>query len=538
MNIKKIASFTLGLLASIGNADAQQQSQRPNIIVILADDLGYADIGCYGSEIPTPNLDNLAYNGIRFTNFYNTARCCPSRAALLTGVYSHQAGVGHMMEDKGPEHPAYRGRLSDSTVTIGEVLGQAGYFTAMVGKWHVGHPQGVVPWKRGFDRSLEAPAGGFYYGNSKNAKLFLNGTLLPNDTSILPKNWYTTDLWADYGLKFVDEAKNADKPFLLYLAYNAPHFPLQAPLDEIERFRGKYHQGWEQLRQQRYQKQRRLGLIDSAWQLPPFNPKVPKWDSLSQTDQDKYEHIMEIYAAVIAHLDKSVGRLVDGLKQRNLFDNTVILFISDNGGNAEPGVEARYEGAVPGSSQSTVFLGQGWAEAANTPFWAYKHQTHEGGISSPGIVSWPKGIPTSLNGTFTRQPAHITDIMATLLDLGKASYPKTYHGNTIQPFVGTSFKPVFSGHATHRKAPIFWEHEGNRAVLDGDWKLVAERTEKWQLYNIKKDRTEIHDLYSVRPDIAKKLEKEYRDWYLKVKAEPFPHNFKWFYDYDEAKKGE
>lgn len=510
--------------------------KKPNVIVIMADDLGYADLGCYGSEIPTPNLDKLAQNGVRLTSFYNTARCCPTRAALLTGVYSHQAGIGHMMDDKGADHPAYRGHLNETSVTIAEVMKTAGYFTAMTGKWHVGQAAGTVPWKRGFDRSLNAPAGGFYYGDGKNAKVFLNGEELANDSDKLPKNWYSTDLWTDYGLRFIDEAAKDKKPFMLYLAHNAPHFPLQAPEEDIAKFRGKYLQGWEKLRQQRYEKQIKLGLIDPSWKLPPVNPNVPKWESLSEQEKKRYDDMMAIYAAVIYRLDKSIGDLVDGLKKRGVFDDTVILFVSDNGGNAEPGIEGRYEGDKPGDSQSTVFLGQGWAEAACTPFWAYKHHTHEGGISSPGIISWPNGIPASRNGKFEKQPAHIIDIMATLVDLGGAKYPTTFAGQTIQPLEGTSLKPAFTGKPINRKNPIFWEHEGNRAIRDGKWKLVAEKTEKWQLYDVEKDRTELNDQFEKQPEIAKKLVTKYEAWYKRVGAEEYDKTFKWFYDYDKAKQ--
>ncbi|GGB83624.1 arylsulfatase [Dyadobacter sediminis] len=509
--------------------------QKPNVIVILADDLGYADLGCYGSEIPTPNLDKLAQNGLRLTSFYNTARCCPTRAALLTGVYSHQAGIGHMMEDKGADHPAYRAQLNDKSVTIAEVMKNAGYFTAMTGKWHVGQPHGTVPWKRGFDRSLNAPAGGFYYGAGKGAKLFLDGEELANDSDKLPENWYTTDLWTDFGLRFIDEGIAAKKPFMLYLAHNAPHFPLQAPEEDIARFRGKYRKGYEKLRQERYEKQIRLGLIDPSWKLPPMNPNVPKWESLSQAEKEKYDHMMAVYAAVIYRLDKSIGDLVNGLKKRGVFDNTVILFVSDNGGNAEPGIEGKFEGEKPGSAESSVFIGQGWAEAACTPFWAYKHHTHEGGISSPGIISWPAGIPASRNGKFEKQPAHIIDIMATLADLGGAEYPETFNNQPIQPLEGTSLRPAFTGKPINRKNPLFWEHEGNRAIRDGKWKLVAERSEKWQLYDIDKDRTELVDLSSKYPEVVKELERKYAAWYKRVGAEPYDKDFKWFYDYEKAK---
>lgn len=509
--------------------------KKPNVIVILADDLGYSDLGCYGSEIPTPNLDKLAQNGVRLTSFYNTARCCPTRAALLTGVYSHQAGIGHMMEDKGPEHPAYRAQLNKNSVTIAEVMKDAGYFTAMTGKWHVGQPHGTVPWKRGFDRSLNAPAGGFYYGTGAGAKIFLNGEELANDSEKLPKDWYTTDLWTDFGLRFIDEGIASKKPFMLYLAHNAPHFPLQAPQEDIDKFKGKYLKGYEKVRQERYEKQIKLGLIDPSWKLPPLNPKVPKWETLSAADKEKYDHMMAIYAAVIYRLDKSIGDLVAGLKKRGVYDNTVIMFVSDNGGNAEPGVEGKFDGDQPGTAKSAVFIGQGWAEAACTPFWAYKHHTHEGGISSPGIISWPAGIPASRYGKFEKQPAHIIDIMATLVDLGGAKYPAVYDGQKIQPLEGTSLKPLFTGKPLNRKNPIFWEHEGNRAIRDGKWKLVAERPEVWQLYDVEKDRTELVDLSSKYPQVVKDLEAKYAAWYKRVGAEPYDKDFKWFYDYNKAK---
>ncbi|MCF0055421.1 arylsulfatase [Dyadobacter sp. CY356] len=534
--MQKNFKSVLALIFFLSFQNISFAQKKPNIIVILADDMGYSDLGCYGGEIPTPNLDKLAQNGLRLTSFYNGARCCPTRAALLTGIYSHQAGIGHMMEDKGVDHPAYRAQLNNNSVTIAEVMKDAGYFTAMTGKWHVGQPQGTVPWKRGFDRSLNAAAGGFYYGAGKGAKLFLDGEELANDSEKLPKEWYTTDLWTDFGLRFIDEGIAAKKPFLLYLAHNAPHFPLQAPQEDIDKFKGKYLKGYEKLRQERYEKQIRLGLIDPSWKLPPANPNIPKWETLSAADKEKYDHMMAIYAAVIYRLDKSVGDLVAGLKKRGVFDDTIIMFVSDNGGNAEPGIEGKFEGEKPGSAESAVFIGQGWAEAACTPFWAYKHHTHEGGISSPGIISWPAGIPASRNGKFEKQPAHITDIMATLVDIGGAKYPATYHGNTIQPLEGTSLKPLLSGKEINRKNPIFWEHEGNRAIRDGKWKLVAERPEEWQLYDIEKDRTELVDLAAKYPDVVKDLKTKYDDWFKRVGAEPYDRNFKWFYDYDKAKR--
>src|ERR1700761_6482411 len=254
------------------------KAAKPNIIVILVDDMGWSDLSCYGSEIPTPNLDALAKTGLRFTQFYNTSRCCPSRASILTGLYSHEAGVGHMTENLG--FPGYIGHLNDSCVTMAEVLRNAGYFTAMTGKWHVGQNAGVAPWNHGFDRSLEAPAGGFYYGAAKNAKLFLNGVSIANDDPRLPKDWYSTDLWTDYGIQFIDEAMATNKPFFLYLAYNAPHFPLQAPPEDIAKFKTVYQAGWDKLRADRYERQKQMGLIDPSWALSPLPPEVKHWDDV------------------------------------------------------------------------------------------------------------------------------------------------------------------------------------------------------------------------------------------------------------------
>jgi arylsulfatase len=479
---------------------------RPNIVVILVDDMGYSDIGCYGGEIHTPNLDKLAKEGVRFTQFHNTARCCPTRAALLTGLYPHQAGVGHMTEarEDSSGHPlaGYSGRLNDHCLTIAEGLKSAGYFTAMAGKWHVGQNHGVTPWGRGFDRSLSAAAGGFYFPDSPRTEVFLNGKNLGRTNAPLPSQWYSTDLWTDYGLKFVDEARAAQQPFFLYVAHNAPHFPLQAPAEDIARWRGKYKSGWDKLRQARYERQLKLGLIDKSWPLSPRLEAVPAWDSLSPEEQDRYDHIMAIYAAVVEHMDKAVGRLVDGLKQRGELDNTLILFMSDNGGNAESGVSGRLVGDHPGDAHSDVYVGQCWATLNNTPFVRYKHYTDEGGIATPLIAHWPKGIPKARNGKLEQQPGHVIDIMATCLDVAGAQYPQEYSGRKLTPLEGVSLRPAFAGKPLARSQPIFWEHEGNRAVLDGQWKLVALSDKPWRLYNIVADRTEQHDLAETQVDRA------------------------------------
>lgn len=491
---------------------------KPNIVVILVDDMGFSDIGCYGSEIPTPNLDKLAANGLRFTQFYNTGRCCPTRASVLTGLYPHEAGVGHMTEDRGV--PGYRGRLNDRCVTIAEVLNGAGYFTAMSGKWHVGQNQGVVPWERGFQRSFNSPAGGFYYPEGKQNRLYLNGKALADDAPELPKQWYTTDLYADYGMKFIDEGLAAKKPFFLYLAFNAPHFPLQAPADEIARFRGKYKVGWDKLREQRHARQKELGVVDKSWPLSPRAELVSAWDSLSDVDKDRFDNIMAIYAACVAHMDTAVGRLVAALKQRGALDNTLILFMSDNGGNAESGLRGRLEGDFPGAAYSTVFCGQSWATLENTPFRRYKHFNHEGGISTPLIAHWPAGI--AAHNELRQQPGHLVDVMATCVDLAGAKYPMEFKGQPIQPMEGRSLAPAFANQPIAREA-LYWEHEGNAAIRVGDWKLVRlGRDGTWELYNLKTDRTELHDLAGTAANRAKELATKWEAWATRTNVKPYP----------------
>jgi arylsulfatase A-like enzyme len=497
---------------------ALQAAPPPNILLVLVDDMGFSDIGCYGSEIPTPNLDKLAAGGLRFTQFYNTGRCCPTRAALMTGLYSHQAGVGHMTEDN--EVPGYRGRLNDNCVTIAEVLNGAGYFTAMTGKWHLGQNHGVVPWKRGFQRTMTSPGGGYYFPEGKQGRIFLNGEALPDNSPQLPTNWYTTDLWTDYGLKFIDEAQAAKKPFFLYLAYNAPHFPLQAPAEDIAKFRGKYKIGWDKLREQRHARQKELGVVDPAWPISPRPDPVQAWDKLSDQEKDRFDNIMAIYAACVFHMDMAMGRMVTGLKDRGLLDNTLILFMSDNGGNAESGPNGRLEGDSPGAAYSQVYCGQSWATLENTPFRRYKHFNHEGGISTPLIAHWPAGIKAQ--GEFRQQPGHLVDVMATCVDVAGAAYPKKFHDHEILPMEGRSLVPAFREKALKRDA-LYWEHEGNAAVRVGDWKLVRlGRQGAWELYNLKNDRTEQHDLASEEPERTKTMAAKWEAWAERAHVKPYP----------------
>lgn len=495
-------------------------ADKPNIVVILVDDMGFADLGCYGSEIPTPNLDALAANGLRFTQFYNTGRCCPTRASLLTGLYPHQAGVGHMTDDKGV--PGYAGRLNDRCVTIAEVLKPAGYFTAMSGKWHVGQNYGVTPWGRGFDRSLNAAAGGFYYPESNKAKLFLNGEEIANNDPRLPQGWYSTDLWTTFGLKFIDEAITAKKPFYLHLCHNAPHFPLQAPAEEIEKFRGKYKLGWGATRDRRYAKMIELGIIDPKWAKSPRPPAVQPWADVPQEEKDRFDHLMAVYAAVVHRMDKAIGDLVNGLKQRGVLDNTLILFMSDNGGNAESGPKGRTIGD-PTKGGSDWFCGESWAFAENTPFRLFKHYNHEGGISTPLIAHWPQGI--TAKNELRQQPGHLIDIMATCVDVSGASYPTVFNDKPVLPMEGCSLVPAFKNEPIAREA-LFWEHEGNAAIRVGDMKLVRQgRAGTWELYDLKTDRTELHNLAADQPDKAKALADQWEARATRTHVKPYPGNY-------------
>ncbi|TWT50812.1 Arylsulfatase [Rubripirellula amarantea] len=525
MNIR-IALFCFGCLCvSAVIADKPNSIERPNIIVILVDDMGFSDMR-YGSEIPTPNLDELAENGVSFSQFYNTGRCCPTRASLLTGLYSHQAGVGWMTEDQG--QPGYAGRLSGNCVTIAEVLGQAGYFTAMTGKWHVGFDGGSTPWQRGFDRSLNLRAGGVHFSNQTgtkgNFKLFLNGQVVAKDDQRFAPPWYGSDLWTRQGIAFIDEAIAAEKPFFWYLAHTAPHFPCMAPAQTIAKYRGKYMSGWDKLREERYARQLQLGLIDESWQLPERPDEIPAWDSLSLEEQTRYDEMMAVYAAMIEEIDTNVGKLIAALKSRQQFENTLIFFMSDNGGNAESGVNGRSEGDHLGDPHSNVFIGQCWAHLNNTPFRKYKHYNHEGGIATPLIAHWPAVVqPRSSPNDWITTPTHLIDIMATCVDIGNATYPQTFNGNTVIPAEGQSLMPLLTGKDAFADRPIFWEHEGNAAIRIGDRKLVRLGNKgKWELYDLAKDRTEQHDLAAENPDEVADLVKRWRTWAKRAQVLPRP----------------
>lgn len=536
----------LALLGIVpGCVAAQARAPRPNIVLILADDLGYSDLGCYGSEISTPNLDRLASNGLRMTQFYNTPRCCPTRAALLTGVYPQQAGVGNMMEDRGI--PGYRGEISRNCLTIAEELRRANYHTLMVGKWHVCHI--YFDGKRQLNHESDEPfwdnkdgwplQRGFeeYYGTIHGVNSYYDPfSLVRNNTPISAEgtNYYYTDALTDNAAGFIDRYASGEKPFFLYVAFTAPHWPLQAPEPDIAKYRQKYLVGWDVIRSNRYQRQIELGLIDKSWGLSPRDPRVPAWSDVR--DKSWEANRMATYAAMVERMDRGIGRILDRLKQKGVDRNTLVIFFSDNGGCAEivePGwydVPSRTRAGRSvkvGNGDHAVFAGPEdvwqsygvpWANVSDTPFRLYKHFTHEGGISTPFIACWPAGIHK--RGGVSREVGHVTDIMATLVEIAGARHPDSYEGRSILPLEGKSLLPIFEGKTRPPRGPLFWEHEGNRAVHSGPWKLVARGDRDWELYNVEADRSELKNIAAENPDKVRELSALYEAWAKRCNVVP------------------
>jgi arylsulfatase len=508
-----------------------EPSTRPNVVLIMADDMGYSDIGCYGSEIPTPNLDALAAGGLRFSQFYNTARCSPTRAALLTGLHPHQAGMGTLAEDPGkqakPEAaPGYQEFLNDRCVTLAEALRPAGYHTYMSGKWHLGcHGQEKWPRQRGFDRFYGIISGASSYFSPKSPRgLTLDNTALPAPD---PESYYTTDAFTDHAIQFIGEQKD-NAPFFLYLAFNAPHWPLHARQADIAKFTGKYRAGWDQLRAQRFAKQKQLGLVPADTVLSPRDDGARAWDDLSDEQKSQLDHRMAVYAAQVHRMDYNIGRLVEHLRAARKLDNTVILFLSDNGGCAEPYTDLgggaltainKASAGGPGNKDAQgdggSSYGTGWANASNTPFRRYKSRLHEGGIATPLIVHWPNGLkakPGSINST----PGYLTDVMPTVLELTGTTYPaKTRSGESPFPLVGRSLSPAIAGQPHPEKTRwFFWEQYNNKAVRHGDWKAVqpAEPSSPWELYDLSRDRSELDDLATAEPARLNTLKTAWEGW--------------------------
>jgi arylsulfatase A-like enzyme len=519
---------TLGAAAALvslhgARAAGQPQSKKqPNIVLIMADDMGYSDIGCYGGEVNTPNLDLLAAGGLRFSQFYNAARCCPTRASLLTGLYPHQAGVGHMVENRG--YPAYQGYLNDHCVTIAEALKSAGYRTLMSGKWHVGEDRPHWPVDRGFDRYFGLISGAAnYFDITKTKAPGVVRKMAIDDQPYTPpkEGFYMTDAFTDHAVQFLDQYGREDMPFFLYLAYTAPHWPLHARPADIARYKGKYLKGWEQLREERYQRMIKMGLISDKWKMSPRDPQTQPW--AQEEDKDLMDLKMAVYAAQIERMDYGVGRVLDKIRELGARDNTLVMFLADNGGCAEGGprgFDNRKNGLPPGGVDSFMSYGQAWANASNTPFRRYKHWVHEGGIATPFIAYWPGVIKNG--GAITRDVGHLIDVMATCLDVAGAEYPREYNGQKITPPEGKSLRPVFEGRGRPGHEALFWEHEGNRAVRQGQWKLVAIEGKSWELYDLEADRTELNSLAAERPEKVNELKALYESWAKRCGVLPWP----------------
>lgn len=521
------------MLATLTTSMQAKTTTKPNVIVILADDMGFSDISCYGSEIPTPNIDKLAQNGLRFSRFYNTSRSCPTRASLLTGLYEHQTGVGLMTTEAGNNFDfgvdGYRGYLNNNCVTIAEVLKDNGYHTYMTGKWHLGSDSlSKRPLQRGFEHFYGSYQGAFSYFDPKGTRCLIDEA----DTIRAPKGFYTTDAFTDKAIHFIDGKKD-EKPFFLYLAFNAPHWPLQAKEEDIQKFVGKYMPGWDKLRQERYERQLKLGIIDKDWKLSPRDSRVRAWDDVSGEQKKMSDYRMAVYAAEVYDLDYNVGKLIEYLKKTNQYDNTLIMFLSDNGACAEPYKE------FGGGNQSDinnpeisgpVSYGICWANLSNTPFLNYKKSPFEGGISTPFIASWPLKI-TAQKGKITKTPGHILNIMPTILEVTGAKYPTTYQGNSIQPLEGESLLPTFLNGKQKVADYQYWEHSNDCAVEYGKWKAISVfGSNKWALYNLETDRTEFHDVSAMFPDIVSDMAEHWNAWAMRCKVVPKGKKTKNSYD--------
>lgn len=530
---------------------SSEKVESPNIILILADDMGFSDIGCYGGEIRTPNLDNLASGGIRFSQFYNTARCCPTRASILTGLYPHQAGFGHMTEDRGLS--GYQGDLNEQCVTIAQVLKEAGYSTYMSGKWHVTKQMGYWtgdtnltskhnwPLQRGFDR---------FWGTIVGAGSFYDpATLTDGNIPTKPEKdlFYYTDEISHKTVQYINEHKDSN-PFFIYVAYTAPHWPLHALEEDIQKYLGMYDIGWDSIREERMDRMIQIGLINEDWQMSNRDSAVPGWDSIDNKTLQAYR--MAVYAAQIDRMDQGIGRILHSLKEQGKLDNTLILFLADNGGCAETLTEYWKGIFIPRVTRSgdSVMLGNNhpdlmpgpeityqsysrpWANVSNTPFRMYKHWVHEGGIATPLIAHWPEKIRNT--GKFNHEPGHLIDIMATCVDVASAKYPDQFNGQQIVPMQGISLVPAFEGNELTRNTPLYWEHEGNRAIRTGKWKLVSrvkrnlnftkEDKDQWELYDLEADRTEMIDLAGQYPERVEAMSALWDEWASSADVTPWP----------------
>lgn len=556
---RNIIIFSL-LIAAGCSSDPRSKAGEdgpPNIILIMADDLGFSDIGCYGSEINTPNIDYLATNGIRFSHFYNTSRCCPTRAALLTGLYNHQAGIGSMTRDQ--HGPGYRGYLTQNTVTLAEVLKDAGYHTAMAGKWHVSNtvvqeneqdqldwlnhktshplfsPVEQYPTNRGFEK---------FYGTIWGVVDHFDPFSLVNGTEAVrevPEDYYHTDAINDTAVAYIRDFADQDKPFFIYVAHNAPHWPVQAPPEDIHRYSDTYKVGWKTIRDKRYNKLVSEGLIDPAThRLAPGASEDAAW--LNNPDKEWDARAMAVHAAMIDRMDQGIGRIINALRETGELENTLILFLSDNGASPEqcetftPGFDRPGETRdgqkinypadkkiLPGPQTVYAGIGPHWASVANTPFRYWKIESYEGGVRTPLVAYWPGGINN--RGGITHQPGHVMDFMATFIELAGASYPSEHNGHKISPLQGISLLPIFNGDTRTGHELMFNAHGRGKYARDGNWKIVASREDStWSLYDLSRDACEWDNLADQYPERVQKMDSLWQKWAADNKVLPKPGN--------------
>jgi len=535
--------------------------KRPNVVLVLVDDMGFSDIGCYGGEIDTPNLDRLARGGVRFSQFYNTARCSPSRASLLTGLHPHQTGIGILTNDDSPR--GYTGTINERCVTIAEVLKTAGYATCLSGKWHLASemktPNGAWPTRRGFDR--------FFGTLTGCGSFFQPGTLTRGETNVedeaLGPDFFYTDAITDEAVAFLSD-RSTMAPFFLYVAYTAPHWPLHARDEDMAKYRGRFDEGWDVLRERRLERLREAGILEDSATLSERDPTQPSWNSAQYKDWQAKR--MEAYAAQIDRVDQGVGRILAALEAQGELEDTLVIFLSDNGASDEKlplvdlskfkmrtdilrtstrdGREVRFgnePAIVPGGEDTYASYGRAWANLSNTPFRYYKQWTHEGGIATPLIVHWPQG--NLRNGSVVRAAFQLVDVLPTVLEAAGAPYPARYEGREIIPCEGRSLLPALRGQSVP-EATLYWEHTGNAAVRRGRWKLLRSHPEakkywvdsgdpalrarlaqefayRWELYDVEGDRSELHDVADQHPDLVRELRTQWQSWADRVGVIPF-----------------
>ncbi len=494
----------------LGRAPTGKISARPNIVLIMADDVGFSDLGCYGSEIHTPNLDRLAAAGMRFTQFYNNAVCVTSRASLLSGRYPRWVA--------GRWSP-----LAPNAVTFAEVLKDAGYGTVLSGKWHLGDRTPHRPIDRGFDE---------YYGLLDGCCNFFNPVQRDppfeggrvrvwghNDRLVteFPHDFYATDAITDHAISNIRRLHRNRQPFVAHVCYTAAHSPLHAKPADIERYRGHYTRGWNILRQARYEKQLELGLIDPRWKLPPREPEFPPWDD--EPNKAWQQSLMEVYAAMIDNMDQNIGRILSTLEEEGIAQETVVIFLSDNGGCASQAGGDDVTN-IPGSREHYVSCGAGWAYLQNTPFRRYKAWAHEGGIATPFIIRWPGVVEA---GTLTQEVGHVIDLLPTLLDIAGIAYPTHRRGENVLPLEGQSLSPILRGSRRERPEAWYWMWENNRAIRQGNWKLVMDAyVGRWELYDLAIDRTETNDLSTQFPDRVAAMSRRWESWSRLTGANTIP----------------